>query len=235
MAAQPEKKDGYPLTRTTASTAFLIACSCLMLASCQAPEPGTGPAGRETAPTDTSGTPSVGAEAVSDLSSATSNPDGSPIVFDPVEAGKNLPDPCTELPAATLNEIGFKSDYERFTIGLDDTLDGKGIGCDLDLIKYEKDVIAPGFYNENLSKEHLKESGMFIRDAPESIVPNAYFYTFSSADQSSCCIGADTFRGRIGMLVTGPTHWTLDDSCTSALKYFDKTYEITDGFKWLEQ
>ncbi|MCX7444250.1 hypothetical protein OS125_03185 [Corynebacterium sp. P7003] len=232
MATQPEKKDGYPLTRTTVSTAFLIACSCLTLTSCQAPEPGTGPAGRETTPTDASGTPSVGA--VPDLSSATSNADGSPIVFDPVEAGKNLPDPCTELPAATLNEIGFKSDYERFTIGLDDTLPGKAISCDLSLIDMGFNDPAFGFYSDNLSREYLLQKDMFIENALESRVPNAYFYTYAPDDQSFCCIGVDTHRGRFGLLAGGYTKWTWQESCPSVLKYFDQLYEVTDGFSWLE-
>ncbi|MCK7676229.1 DUF3558 family protein [Corynebacterium pygosceleis] len=231
MAAQPEKKDGYPLTRTTVSTALLIACSCLTLTSCQAPESGTGPAGRETTPTDASGTPSVGA--VPDLSSATSNADGGPIVFDPVEAGKNLPDPCTELSATTLNEIGFRENPNKTAIGLNDNLLGKAITCSLDLIETVDNFRALGMDSDNVSKEYMVENGLFIREAPESIGPNAYFYTFSPGEEDICWIGADTARGRLGLSVAGPTPSIRERLCEEAVGYFDKAYVETDGFSWL--
>ncbi|MEZ2188643.1 hypothetical protein [Corynebacterium sp. CCM 9204] len=170
-----------------------------------------------------------------DMSSATANADGSPIIFDPWEAGRNLPDPCRELSKQTLNDIGFKSNYERQTYGLNDELLGKGISCDVDSISENEEVTIQGFYSDNVNKKYIKEEGLFIRDAAESQVPNAYFYTFSPEDKSSCYIGAHTHRGRLGIMVAGPTTWTWKESCTLALKYFDKTYEATDGFSWLKQ
>ncbi|MCK7638246.1 DUF3558 domain-containing protein [Corynebacterium sp. P7202] len=233
MAAQPEKKDGYPLTRTTVSTAFLIACSCLTLTSCQAPESGTGPAGRETAPTDTSGTPSVGAEAVPDLSSATSNADGGPIVFDPVEAGKNLPDPCTELTAEVFREMGFTEEMYRTTHGLGDSLLGKGITCDLEFIDNGSGYAVAGIYADNLSKEFVIREGLFLKEASESIVSNAYYYRFSPNHKETCFIGAATPRGRIGLYVGDLSKDLQGDTCDDARKYFEKLYLVTDGFGWL--
>ena len=170
-----------------------------------------------------------------DRSSATANADGSPIIFDPVEAGKNLPDPCLELSGETMNRIGFSDQFQRFTYGLDDELLGKGISCDLDLIEDTgPEVTSLGFYTDNVSKEYIKEEGFFIRDVPESEVPNTYFYTFSPRDRSSCFIGVHTPRGRLGMVASGPSAWTWEESCPLALKFFDRTYGVTDGFAWLK-
>ncbi|MCK7677065.1 hypothetical protein M0E84_03280 [Corynebacterium sp. CCM 9186] len=213
---------------------MLVASASIILAACQTPPPQPGDGQAESA----ASTPTAQSteQAVSeDQSSATANADGSPIIFDPVEAGKNLPDPCLELSEETMNRIGFTGEFQRFTYGLDDELLGKGISCDFDLIEDTGlEVITLGFYTDNVSKEYIKDQGFFIRDVPESKVPNAYFYTFSPWDQSTCFIGAHTPRGRLGLVATGPTTWTWEESCPLALKYFDKTYGVTDGFAWLQ-
>ncbi|MBV7292230.1 hypothetical protein [Corynebacterium sp. TAE3-ERU16] len=212
---------------------LFLACGALALPACHGPAPpqtGTG-ADSSTGRSDDSAGEDTSNE---DLSSATSNADGSPIVFDPVEAGKNLPDPCLELSEEIMNRIGFTSDYERFTYGLDDELPGKGISCDLSLIEKHEEVTAQGFYSDNVSRDYIIREGLFIRDAKESGVPNAYFYTFSPQDQSTCFIGTHTSRGRLGLVVTGPTTWSWRESCPLALKYFDRAYQFTEGFAWLK-
>ncbi|MCK7641937.1 hypothetical protein JIM95_003220 [Corynebacterium sp. CCM 8835] len=212
---------------------LLLACGALTLPACQSPPHPPTDAGATPSTVDSNDSAGEHTTEV-DLSSATSNADGSAIVFDPLEAGKNLPDPCVELSSEIMNRIGFTSDYERFTYGLDDDLPGKGISCDLSLIEKIDEVTAQGFYSDNVSRDFIVEEGLFIRDARESKVPNAYFYTFSPQDQSSCVIGTHTPRGRLGLIVTGPTTWSWQDSCPLALKYFDKTYEFTNGFAWLK-
>ncbi|MCX7543060.1 hypothetical protein OS128_09035 [Corynebacterium sp. P5848] len=205
----------------------------MILAACQSPPPQSA-AGQSGSSTGTPIEQSSEQTPAEERSSATANADGSPIVFDPVDAGKHLPDPCLELSEEVLQKIGFTTDYERFTYGLDDELLGKGISCDLNLIEETEAVVALGFYTDNVTKDYIQEQGLFIRDALDSKVPNAYFYTFSPRDRSSCFIGAHTTRGRLGMVATGPTTWTWEESCSMALDYFDRTYEATDGFAWLK-
>ena len=212
---------------------LILAWGALTMSACQTPSPQPFDPVAGSSSTDPQDAP-ADENSEDDLPPVTANTDGSPIIFDPVEAGKNLPDPCLELSEETMNRIGVTNEFQRFTYGLDDELLGKGISCDLDLIEDTGiEVISLGFYTDNVSKEYIKEQGFFIRDAPESKVPNAYFYTFSPSNQSRCFIGAHTPSGRLGLIASGPTTWAWKESCPLALKYFDKTYAVTDGFAWL--
>ncbi|MCK7659959.1 hypothetical protein [Corynebacterium antarcticum] len=213
---------------------LLLACGALTLPACQSPPH---------PPTDTGATPSTvdsndsaGEHTTEvDLSSATSNADGSAIVFDPVEAGKNLPDPCVELSSEVLGRAGYLEDKERTPFGMDDDLLGKGIVCDLSLIENYDGYRSAGIYSDNIRKEFIREQGLLIRTAPESIVPNSYYYAFSPNYDNACYIGAATQRGRIGLGISGRVDWPIDSACEESRKYFDRLYLVTDGFAWLEQ
>ena len=228
----PEKAR-HPLSRTTFLTTLMVSCM-MTLAGCQQQHLQTvGGQDERTAVStferSTKGNPSK------DRSSATANADGSPIVFDPVEAGKNLPDPCLELPEDVLRDAGFLNNFERTPIGMDDELLGKGIICNLYLVDNYDGYRSSGIYSDNVTKEYIKERGLFIGDAVESIIPNSYYYAFSQKEDGACCIGASTQRGRIGLNISGKMDWPVDEACEEARFYFDRLYVVTDGFSWLKR
>ncbi|MBI9001005.1 DUF3558 family protein [Corynebacterium sp. CCM 9185] len=231
MASPTLEKARSPLSRTTLLTALMVSVT-MILAACQSPppQPTEGQSESSTATPIEQSSEQTPAE---ERSSATANADGSPIVFDPVDAGKHLPDPCLELPEEVFREVGLVGDPQRETIGLDDELLGKGISCNFGFIDKYEGVALVGVDSDTVSKEHLKRNGFFIRDAPESIVPNAYFYTYAPNREDNCSIGAHTLRGRLGVGITGEMPWAQDEFCAEALRYFDEFYQITNGFQWL--
>ncbi|MCX7543238.1 hypothetical protein OS128_09965 [Corynebacterium sp. P5848] len=233
MASPTLEKVRFPLSRTTFLTALMVSAT-MILAACQSPPPQS-TAGQSESSTATPIEQSSEQTPDEERSSATANADGSPIVFDPVDAGKHLPDPCLELPEEVLSEAGFRNNFERIPVGLDDEILGKGIICNLNLVDNYDGYRASGIYSDNVSKEYIKERGLFIGDAPESIVPNSYYYAFSPNPDGICYIGASTRRGRIGLNISGKVGWPVDEACKEAKKYFDRLYLVTDKFAWLER
>ncbi|MEZ2120799.1 hypothetical protein [Corynebacterium sp. CCM 9203] len=205
----------------------------MILSACQT-HPNT-PAITEDEPAiSTTNQPPANDREPADMSSATANADGSPIIFDPWEAGRNLPDPCRELPNELLQKIGFTGKPYRLTHGLNDELPGKGITCDLDLADNYDGYRTSAIYTDTLSREYLEKQGLIIGDAPESIVPNSYYYTFSPSHPSVCYIGTSTHRGRISLNMAGRTDWPQEKACQEARKYFDKFYIETSEFSWIK-
>ncbi|MCX7493002.1 hypothetical protein OS127_10840 [Corynebacterium sp. P6129] len=181
---------------------LLLASGALTLPACQSPPHPPTDAGATPSTVDSNDSAGEHTTEV-DLSSATSNADGSAIVFDPLEVGKNLPDPCVELSEDVLRDVGFVDTPERETIGLNDHLPGKGITCNFGFTEKYDGIALVGIDSDTVSKEYLMRRGFFIRNAPESIVPNAYFYTYSPTRGDNCSIGAHTPRGRLGIGITG--------------------------------
>ncbi|MBI8989430.1 hypothetical protein [Corynebacterium meridianum] len=107
---------------------LILVWGALTMSACQTPSPQPSDPVAGSSTTDPQDGP-AGESSEDDLSPVTADADGSPIIFDPVEAGKNLPDLFLELSEEAMNRIGITNEFQRFTYGLDDELPGKGIAA----------------------------------------------------------------------------------------------------------